>query len=76
MYIDIDSSRNFEAGFRYILDVQFLQMIFNEGDILTLKSIFHMILKDGIIAIWERERASVSLLMLSAKQGNNWYHFF
>ena len=51
MYIDIDSSRNFEAGFRCILDVQFLQMIFNEGDILTLKSIFHMILKDGITCI-------------------------
>ena len=41
--------------------------------------IFHKALKDRIIAFlafsfsFFRERASVSLLMLSAKQGNHWY---
>ena len=78
MYIDIDSSRNFEAGFRCILDVQFLQMI------LTREIFWHlsqsciwssnMVLHVLLFAIWDR--ASVSLLLLSAKQGNNWYHYF
>ena len=49
-------------------------MIFNEGVYLTFKSIFHKALKVGIIVIWER--ACVFLLMLSAKQGNYWYHCF
>ena len=50
----------------------FVFTIFIKGAYLTFKSIFHVVLKDGIIAIWER--ASVSLLMLSAKQRNYWYH--
>ena len=43
-----------------------------------LKSIFQKAHKDGIIAfcyLKNLERASVSLLMLSAKQRNHWYHF-
>ena len=39
---------------------------------LTRELIWHnQTFKDGIVAIWER--ASISLLMLSAKQGNYWY---
>ena len=41
---------------------------------LTL-SIFYEALKDGILIFETLERVSVSLLMLSAKQGYHWYHF-
>ena len=52
----------------------FILTIFNEGTYLTFSSsIFHKALKVGIITIWKR--ASVSFLMLSAKQGNYWYLF-
>ena len=57
----------------------FVSTIFNEGAYLT---IFNKALKDGIFANLQfenfenLERDSVSLLMLSAKQGNHWYHFY
>jgi len=44
------------------------------GAYLKFKSIFQKTHTYSIIAIWER--ASVSLVMLSAKQGNHWYHFY
>ena len=37
--------------------------------------VFFAILQFEIIFIENLERASVSLFMLSAKQGNHWYHF-
>ena len=52
----------------------FVSTIINEGANLTFELIFHNALKYGIIAIWKRD--SVSLLMLSAKQENYWYHFY
>jgi len=57
--------------------------IINKGahiifDLIVYKWIFHKALKDGIFAICyfqKFERASISFLMLSAKQVNYWYHF-
>jgi len=42
----------------------FVSTIFNKGAYLTLKSIFHKALKDGIIATWDK--ASISLLKICA----------
>jgi len=47
-------------------------MIFNEGAYLTFRAIFHLGHKRSFFL----ERASISYLMLSAKQGNYWYHLY
>ena len=60
---------------RFVLFVCFVSTIFNEGAYLTY-SIFHKTLKDVFLLFENVERASVPLLMLTAKQGNHWYHSF
>ena len=56
----------------FITLIWFVLTIFNKRVYLTFKS--NLTLKDGIIGICER--TSVSLTMLSAKQGNYWNHSF